>query len=128
MVAVPVSGYAFVIPLPYGEGADWLTNVLASGEAAIEAKGGTYDVVRPEVIEVLSRNVRPLHGERVMAIATPCPQACRSTTASSDTRFGRPRGPDGKLTRRTSPFTHSRKLILRILHVMDRMLGGDLVH
>jgi pimeloyl-ACP methyl ester carboxylesterase len=30
---------------------DWLKNVLASGEAVIEAKGETYDVVEPEVID-----------------------------------------------------------------------------
>ena len=30
----------FIIPLPYGEGVDWLKNVRAAGRATIEAKGG----------------------------------------------------------------------------------------
>ena len=51
VVAVPVAGDAFVIPLPYGEGVDWLKNVLAAGRAAVEAKGETYDVFEPEVID-----------------------------------------------------------------------------
>ena len=50
VVAVPVAGDAFVI-LPYGEGVDWLKNVLAAGRAAVEAKGETYDVFEPEVID-----------------------------------------------------------------------------
>jgi deazaflavin-dependent oxidoreductase (nitroreductase family) len=50
VVAVPVAGDAFVIPLPYGEEVDWLKNVLAAGRATVEAKGETYDVFEPEVI------------------------------------------------------------------------------
>ena len=49
MVAAPVKG-GFVIPLPYGEGVDWLKNVLAAGRATIEAKGETHAVVEPEVV------------------------------------------------------------------------------
>jgi deazaflavin-dependent oxidoreductase (nitroreductase family) len=50
VVAVPVAGEAFIIPLPYGEGVDWLNNVLAAGRATIEARGETYHVTEPEVI------------------------------------------------------------------------------
>jgi deazaflavin-dependent oxidoreductase (nitroreductase family) len=50
VVAVPVAGDAFVIPLPYGDDVDWLKNVLAAGWATVEAKGETYEVVEPEVI------------------------------------------------------------------------------
>jgi deazaflavin-dependent oxidoreductase (nitroreductase family) len=50
VVAVPAPGDAFVVPLPYGEGVDWLKNVLAAGEATIESKGETYDAAEPEVI------------------------------------------------------------------------------
>ena len=39
-----------VISLPFGEGVDWLKNVLAAGRATIEAKGKIYDVVEPVVI------------------------------------------------------------------------------
>jgi deazaflavin-dependent oxidoreductase (nitroreductase family) len=50
VVAVPVAGDAFVIPLPYGEDVDWLKNVLASARAMVEARGETYEIVEPEVI------------------------------------------------------------------------------
>jgi deazaflavin-dependent oxidoreductase (nitroreductase family) len=62
VVAVPVAGDAFIILLPYGEGVDWLKNLLASGRAAIEAKGETYDVFEPEVIDAAS--ALPLLDER----------------------------------------------------------------
>jgi deazaflavin-dependent oxidoreductase (nitroreductase family) len=44
----PIDG-GFVIPLAYGEGVDWLKNVLAEGRARIQTKGETYVVVDPEV-------------------------------------------------------------------------------
>ena len=50
VVAVPVAGDAFVIPLPYGDDVDWLKNVLAAGWATVEAKGEIYDIFEPEVI------------------------------------------------------------------------------
>ena len=39
VVAVPVAADAFIIPLPYGEGVDWLKNVLAAKRATLESKG-----------------------------------------------------------------------------------------
>ena len=62
VVAVPVAGDAFVIPLPYGEGVDWLKNVLAAGGAVIESKGKTCDVALPEVID--AEEAFPLLDER----------------------------------------------------------------
>jgi hypothetical protein len=41
----------FLISLPFGEGVDWLKNVLAAGRATIETKGKTWEVVEPEVID-----------------------------------------------------------------------------
>lgn len=41
----------FIVPLPYGTGVDWLSNVLAAGEATVTVGGQTYDVVEPEVID-----------------------------------------------------------------------------
>lgn len=41
----------FVIPLAYGTQVDWLKNVIAAGQATISAKGETYDVTDPEVID-----------------------------------------------------------------------------
>jgi deazaflavin-dependent oxidoreductase (nitroreductase family) len=41
----------FIIPLAYGTQVDWLRNVIAAGRATISAKGETYDVTDPEVID-----------------------------------------------------------------------------
>ena len=49
VVAEPVED-GFIVPLPYGEGVDWLRNVLAARTAAIKTKGVSYIVVEPEVI------------------------------------------------------------------------------
>lgn len=40
----------FIVPLPYGEGVDWLRNVRAAGRATIEAKGESYEVIEPEIV------------------------------------------------------------------------------
>lgn len=50
VVAEPVPD-GFVIPLPYGTGVDWLRNVQMSGKASITARGRTYDVCDPIVID-----------------------------------------------------------------------------
>lgn len=62
VVAVPVEGGGFMIPLPYGEEVDWLKNVLAAGRAKIEVKGAAYAVVEPEVVSAAS--AFPLLDER----------------------------------------------------------------
>ena len=62
VVAVPVAGDAFIVPLPYGEGVDWLKNVLAAGRAVIEAKGETYDIFEPEAMD--AAEALPLLDER----------------------------------------------------------------
>jgi len=41
---------SFLIALPYGEGTDWLKNVLAKGSATLVTGGRTYEVDEPEVI------------------------------------------------------------------------------
>jgi deazaflavin-dependent oxidoreductase (nitroreductase family) len=50
VVALPTTD-GFLISLPYGEGVDWLKNVLAAGRATIEVKGETWVVVEPEVVD-----------------------------------------------------------------------------
>jgi deazaflavin-dependent oxidoreductase (nitroreductase family) len=40
-----------VVSLPFGEGADWLKNVLAAGRATIVAGGETWTVIHPEVVD-----------------------------------------------------------------------------
>ena len=65
--AVPTAE-GVVISLPFGEGADWLKNVLAAGEATIETKGETWTVTHPEVVDreiawrLLPRRARLLFG------------------------------------------------------------------
>ncbi|HTY27276.1 MAG TPA: nitroreductase family deazaflavin-dependent oxidoreductase [Mycobacterium sp.] len=41
---------AFVIALAYGDGADWVRNVLANGGAVIELGGTTFVTKNPEVL------------------------------------------------------------------------------
>ena len=48
--AVPTNEF-FLISLPFGEGADWLKNVLAAGRAKIETRGETWAVAEPEVVD-----------------------------------------------------------------------------
>jgi deazaflavin-dependent oxidoreductase (nitroreductase family) len=48
--AVPTAD-GFVLSLPFGEGADWLKNVLTAGRATIETGGETWAVVEPEVVD-----------------------------------------------------------------------------
>lgn len=62
VVAVPVEGGRFMIPLPYGEEVDWLKNVLAARRAKIETKSKTYAVVEPEVVDAAA--AFPLLAER----------------------------------------------------------------
>ena len=49
VVAVDHDGTVY-IALPYGEGTDWLKNVLAKGTATVVSGGDRYDIDRPEVI------------------------------------------------------------------------------
>lgn len=48
--AVPTTD-GFLISLPFGEGVDWLKNVLAAGRATIETRGETWIVVEPAVVD-----------------------------------------------------------------------------
>ncbi len=50
VVARRVEG-GLVIPLPYGEDADWASNVRAQGGCTIEWEGETYEVVEPRVTD-----------------------------------------------------------------------------
>jgi deazaflavin-dependent oxidoreductase (nitroreductase family) len=65
--AVPTPD-GFLISLPFGEGVDWLKNVLAADRATIETRRETWEVVDPEVIgrqttwSLLPRHARLLCG------------------------------------------------------------------
>jgi len=41
----------FVIPLTFGERADWFRNVQAAGECVIRWRGADYPVIEPEVVD-----------------------------------------------------------------------------
>jgi deazaflavin-dependent oxidoreductase (nitroreductase family) len=65
--AVPTAE-GVIVSLPFGEGADWLKNVLAAGRATIETGGETWTVTHPEVVDretawrSLPRRARVLFG------------------------------------------------------------------
>jgi deazaflavin-dependent oxidoreductase (nitroreductase family) len=41
----------FLIPLAFGEGADWFRNLRSAGAGVIRWRGVEYEVVEPEVVE-----------------------------------------------------------------------------
>lgn len=43
-------GDHLIIPLPYGTQVDWVRNVITAGNATVNRKGETYQVVEPELI------------------------------------------------------------------------------
>ena len=49
-VAAQRTAQGFVIPLAFGESADWCRNVLASGRAQIRWKDREYPVVEPSIV------------------------------------------------------------------------------
>ena len=55
--AVPTAD-GFIVSLPFGEGVDWLKNVLVARRATIETRGETWAVAEPEVVD--RETVRPL--------------------------------------------------------------------
>ena len=42
----------FVVPMAFGERADWVRNVLAAGGCVIEWKGALYTLIDPEVVDL----------------------------------------------------------------------------
>jgi deazaflavin-dependent oxidoreductase (nitroreductase family) len=77
MVPFPTDD-GFVIALPYGPGADWVKNVMASGSATIVHGGTTYRVGQPELVPVAEaapylpakeqRSLRRFHVERCLLV------------------------------------------------------------
>ena len=71
--ATPVGPFAvgesFVIALPYGPGADWVRNVLASGTATLLHEGTTIPIDQPEVVPVgLVIDDLPASQQRVLRV------------------------------------------------------------
>ena len=48
--ARPVAG-GFMVPLTFGEGSDWISNVRSAGGCTIRWKGANYPVTAPEVVD-----------------------------------------------------------------------------
>ena len=58
-----------MIALPYGPGADWVRNVLASGSATLVHEGSTIPIDRPEVVPVeLVNDDLPPSQQRVLRV------------------------------------------------------------
>lgn len=49
-VAIGRTRDGFVIPIPFGEGTQWVKNVQAAGGCRVTWKGREFDLVRPAVI------------------------------------------------------------------------------
>jgi deazaflavin-dependent oxidoreductase (nitroreductase family) len=72
------TGDGFVVPLPYGDRADWVRNVLAAGSATLVHEGTTYPVDHPELVPVATmrdafprselRNLRAFAVDRCMTL------------------------------------------------------------
>jgi deazaflavin-dependent oxidoreductase (nitroreductase family) len=56
----------FVIPLTFGEQADWIRNVQAAGGCTIRWKGVDYQVIEPEVVDWASVRASFSPLERIM--------------------------------------------------------------
>jgi hypothetical protein len=51
IVALPTKG-GFLIPLPFGEGTQWLKNIQASDRAGLRHAGHDYAIDHPELIDL----------------------------------------------------------------------------
>lgn len=58
VVAVPDGDDALLIALPYGDGTDWVRNVMAAGGATIEHEGDTVVMTAPRVLHGTEPNAR----------------------------------------------------------------------
>ena len=68
-MAVPTTD-GFVVSLPFGEGADWLKNVLAAGRGTIETRGETWTVAEPEVVALkTARALLPRRAQLLFGLA-----------------------------------------------------------
>ena len=56
----------FVVPMAFGERADWVRNVLAAGGCVLEWEGAQYHLVEPEVGRPTSRSVSLFSIERAL--------------------------------------------------------------
>ncbi len=68
--ATPVSAWptadGFLIPLTFGQGADWFQNIQAAGECDIQWQGTRYRVTNPQEIDRATARLAFLLFERAM--------------------------------------------------------------
>lgn len=76
----------FVVPLTFGEGADWFRNVSASGGCVIRWKGADYPVVAPQVITWAAAKPAFYPVERALVPVIGIKQFARLRLASVDRR------------------------------------------
>jgi deazaflavin-dependent oxidoreductase (nitroreductase family) len=65
-VAARPTADGFVVPLTFGEQADWFRNVQAAGGCVIAWNGAEYQVVEPEIIDRATASASFTSLERVM--------------------------------------------------------------
>ncbi len=65
-VAARPTADGFVIPLTFGERADWFRNTLAAGGCVIRWKGAEYEVVDPRIVDWTTARPELTRAERVL--------------------------------------------------------------
>ena len=57
----------FLVPMAFGEQADWFRNVRAAGECVVRWNGTTYHVVEPELLDEATARLALSRVERLVA-------------------------------------------------------------
>lgn len=66
-VAARRTAEGFMVPMAFGERADWFRNVLAAGECVIRWNGVAYHVVEPELVDWTTARLALGRVERMLA-------------------------------------------------------------
>jgi len=66
-VAARPTADGFLIPMAFGEQADWYRNVMAAGECVLHWNGAAYALAEPEVVDLAA--ARPALGRVVRMLA-----------------------------------------------------------
>jgi deazaflavin-dependent oxidoreductase (nitroreductase family) len=76
-------GDSYVIALTYGADSDWVTNVLAAGEATLITRGRRLELTSPEVVHDESRGRVPLPVRAVLQLLDVADFLCFETASRS---------------------------------------------
>ena len=66
-VAARRTSDGFLVPMAFGEQADWFRNVLAAGECVIRWNGAAYHVIEPELVDWAMARLALSRVERMLA-------------------------------------------------------------